>query len=172
MNFDQEHTELTNTRINRVIKYASTDGYCCAIGLLPDVGVATGNQYRDISGQLRGNTSKIYLHGVDTKIGNFLDFGQDYTAVCYKVLFIPQAVGNRRWMYHFSYGGYEYVFVDYSGSMLDTVQLDSKFTGKTVELVESLNTTLLSHVYNNGLKINAVYQNNSTCYIILKIKID
>lgn len=73
-------------------------------------------------------------------------------------------------MYNMDVNGEEFVFLDYSGSMTDYVLLDKSFNGRSIEVVESVNTTLVSDVYNDGFYVKADYTNGKTCFMVVKIK--
>lgn len=157
-----------NNPVNRVIQYDATVGL--ALGFLTDRGVGQSLlDYTNTVFELRNDTGKVYPHGVDTKVGSTLSPGQIYTAVMYRSLFVPETSGNRISMYHFGLNGNEYVFVDYSGSMLDKVVVDDSLNGKKIEILEAVNAELKTNIYDGGFYVNATYVNNETCYMIAKI---
>ena len=141
-----------NNPVNRVVTYG--DQYGFALGFCKTAGVGKNlNDYTANTFELRNNTGKIYPHGVDSdKVGNTIQAGQVFSAIMYRA-FIDNAtaIGNRMSMYHVNVNGEEFVFLDYKGSMTDYVQVDKVLDGKTIEVVESVNTTLLSDIYNEHL---------------------
>ena len=167
---NEAHSADGETPINRVLQYDAVGGVGESIGYV-DVGI--GKSLFDTTArtfELRNNTGKIYPHGVESsKVGNYLEVGQIYNAVLYKSFFALDSTTNRLSMYHFPLGNAEYVFLDYSGSMIDDVVVDSRLNGKEIEVVESSGVTLMTDVYNDGLIVNAQYVNGN-CYIVLKIK--
>jgi hypothetical protein len=62
-----------------------------------------------------------------------------------------------------------YVFVDYSASCVDTIDIGTEYNGKPVSVVESRNATAKADVYNNGIDVVASYVNGETCFIVLAI---
>ena len=174
----------SNLSCNRVLQYKADSNEGFATGVLGDYGVGKNLvNYTSEFFELRGNTAKIYPHLVDSSIlGNTLNQNSMYSAVMYYILFDYDYLmtSNRISMYHFTCNGVEYVYVDYSGSMIDKVSIDDSLNGKTVEVLESSNTSLMdmignttpnevNNIYNGGFYVNANYVENETCYIVVKI---
>ena len=157
--------------VNRVVTYGNNFGF--AIGYLPIAGVGKSlNDSTLVTFEIRNDTGKIYPHGVDyNKIGSTLQANQIYSAVMYRALINNgNRTGNRMSMYNFDVNGDEFVYLDYSGSMVDNVKIDPKLNGREIEIVESVNTTLVSDVYNDGFYVKADYTNGKTCFMVVKIK--
>jgi len=158
---------------NRVIQYTDDLGF--SLGFLKESGVGKSLQnYTDCTFELRNNTGKVYPHGVEgTKVGKTLYPGEKYSSIMYRsYMNIPKVKNSGRMSYYnFNYNNSEYIFVDYSASMSDHIDLNNlDLEGKTIEIVESLNTTLKKNKYQNGIFIDAKYRNGESCYIVLKIK--
>ena len=79
-------------------------------------------------------------------------------------------IGNRMSMYHFNVDGEEYVYVDYSQSMDDHIDIGSSFNGKTIEPIETVNTQVVDNMYHDGLDIKADYIEGETCYAVVRIR--
>lgn len=158
-----------NNPVNRVVTYGDNFGF--SLGFLPVSGVGKNlRNFTDNTFEIRSNTGKIYPHGVDQHVGTTLQTNQVYSAVMYRALINNSSkTGNRMSMYHMDVNGEEFIFLDYSGSMTDYVLLDKSFNGRSIEVVESVNTTLLSDVYNDGFYVKADYTNGKTCFMVAKI---
>ena len=142
-----------------------------AIGFLTDRGIGKSLlDYTDTVFELRNNTGKVYPHGVNSaEVGTPLSAGQMYTAVMYRCLFKKPVSGDRMSLYYYELDGATFVYVDYSGTMLDFVSVKDGLNGKDVEVLEAVNCELKSDVYNDGFYVNATYVANETCYIVVKI---
>ncbi len=162
----------TDNPVNRVVQYDEVKKVGLAIGFIKGLGV--GKDLLDYTGEsfeIRNNTGKIYPHGVSsTKIGSTIEPGMIYQAVMYRSPFSFDALSGRMSMYHFELDGAEYVFADYASSLVDTILIDSSLNGRSIEVVEAVNTVLVTDIYNGGFMVNATYVQNETCYIIVKIK--
>lgn len=155
-----------NNPVNRVLMISSAE--CLAIGFIPTGVGAALKDYTNNTFELRNDTGKIYPHGVDNKIGWFMEAGDVNTLALYTCRFVPQTA-PRLALYHYKYNGSTYVYVDYSASTTDLVIVEDSLNGKTIEVVESVNTTLKSNIYNGGFYVNANYVSGETCYIVVKI---
>lgn len=158
-----------NNPVNRVLKYKGTTGF--AAGFLIDYGV--GSKLKDLTNrtfEIRGNTGKIYPHGVEgVAVGTTLQANTTYSAVMYRILFPCDTTAPRMSMYHFDYNGAEYVFVDYSSSVFDKVEISDALSGKRITVLESKNTEVQNDVYNGGFYVKAEYVEGETCYAVVKI---
>lgn len=156
--------------VNRVLAYSNN--FAFAIGFLPIYGVGQDlKNFTNRTFEIRNNSGKIYPHGVDTKIGKVLEENQSYSAAMYRAL-IPYSsrIGNRMSMYHFNVDGEEYVYVDYSQSMDDHIDIGSSFNGKTIEPIETVNTQVVNNMYHDGFDIKADYIEGETCYAVVRIR--
>lgn len=158
-----------NNPVNRVVTYGDNFGF--SLGFLPVAGVGKKlEDFTDNTFEIRSNTGKIYPHGVDQHVGTTLQANQIYSAVMYRALINNSSkIGNRMSMYHMDVNGEEFIFLDYSGSMTDYVLLDKSFNGRSIEVVESVNTSLVSDVYNDGFYVKADYISGKTCFMVAKI---
>ena len=161
-----------NNPVNRVVQYYNNTGF--VLGFLKDYGVGRAlKDYTSASFEIRNNTGKVYPHGVDSgKMGTVMLKDKIYSAVMYRSFTDLSAtkVGNRMSMFNFPFNDAEYVILDYSGSMLDHVIINDSLNAKRIEVMESVNTALITDTYNNGFYVQANYSDNQTCFIVLKIK--
>src|SRR5690606_5474216 len=115
---------------------------------------------------------KVYPHPVSSgKVGGSMAAGAVYNAVIYRCFseLSETRSGHRMSFFSFEMNGV-YVFIDYSGSMSDKVDLsDHRLNGKQINVIESSNVELMSDVYNNGITTKSTYIEGETCYIVLKI---
>ena len=159
-----------NNPVNRILTYSNN--FAFAMGFLPinGVGENLGN-YTNNTFEIRFNSGKIYPHGVDRKVGNSFLNGQRYSAAMYRAL-IPYSSrnGDRMSMYHFDVDGEEYLYVDYSQSMYDHIDIGSSFNGRKIEPIENVNTQVINNIYNDGFDIKADYIENETCYAVVRIR--
>lgn len=159
-----------NNPVNRVMTYSKDFGF--AIGFLPTSGVGMDlKNYTNNTFEIRNYSGKIYPHGVDRKIGKTLEKGKSYSAAMYRAL-IPYSSknGNRMSMYHFDVDGEEFLYVDYSQSMYDHIDIGDAFNNKSIEPVETVNTQVINNIYNDGFDIKANYIEGETCYAVVKIR--
>ena len=141
---------------------------------MPYAGVGKNlKDYTKTTFEIRNNTGKIYPHGVDTyAVGETLQPYQSYNAVMYRALIDKSTdVGNRMSMYKIPCDNKEYIYIDYRGDTVDRIELDSSYNGKAISVVDSVNTKLLSDVYNDGISVLAKYNDEQTCYIVISIDI-
>ena len=173
LNVTESQMKDTDNPVNRVIQYSESYGVGFALGYLRGFGIGKDLlSYTGTTFEIRNNTGKIYPHGVTSaKVGNTIDGDNIYQAVMYRSPFLFSSLASGRMsMYHFAFDGAEYVFVDYASSVLDNVKVDASLNGKTVEVIEAVNTDLVTDIYNDGFLINATYVEGETCYIVAKVK--
>ena len=162
-----------NSPVNRVIQYVPYK-YGFAIGFLEYGGV--GKELENTTNnvfELRGDTGKVYPHGVEgSKVGYTFNIGDTYSAIMYRAnINVDSANSIRLSYYHVTgFDGNEYVFADYSASGYDNINIDDKFNGRKVSIVESSGVELLTDVYTNGIDVMATYINDKTCYAVIKIE--
>lgn len=157
---------------NRVVSYR--DNLAFMIGFLPGRGVSKAlNSYTSQTSEIRNNTAKIYLHAVDSvRTNSLLPADATFSVATFRAYsdLSKTREGNRMWVFNFGFERVEYVFIDYSGSKYDKVNLNKDaLNGKSIEVVESRNAELLTDTYNGGLTINATYVEGETCYTVLMI---
>lgn len=154
--------------VNRIVTYG--DNFSFAIGYLP-LGVGKNlNTFTNQTFEIRGNSGKIYPHGVDTKVGINIAANDVFSAVMYRgIINADSEKGNRMSFYTIPVNDLLYVFVDYKGTMLDEIKINQALNGKIIQVVESRNVSLLNDMYNDGFFVKADYVQNDTCYIVLKI---
>lgn len=163
----------TDNPVNRVVQYDEAKNVGFALGYVRGFGVAKDLlDYTTESFEIRNNSGKVYPHGVSYgKVGGTLHPGMIYQAVMYRSPFPFTSLSSGQMsMYHFPFDGAEYVFVDYASSVLDNVKVDSSLNGKSIEVIEAVNTELVTDIYNDGFLVKATYVENETCYIVVKIK--
>lgn len=168
-NFTSEYWKEPNNPINRIVKVAS---HCCfAIGILPEGVGANLASYTNNPFQIRNNSGKIYPHPVNSNIvSSPLEIGDTYTAVMYRALCDkPQIETNRICVYDVVTKDGTYVFADYNNSVVDNIVLDDDFNGKSVTVVQAVNTELKTPIYNGGFVVDANYVNGESCFIVVKI---
>lgn len=158
---------------NRVVEYLNNAGF--QIGFLKTRGVGKALQnYTNRTFELRYNTGKVYPHGVEgSKVGYVMPAGSVYNMVLFRsyTSLTGTRTGNRLSYFNFNFEGVEYVFVDYSGSMDDKVNVNKpKLNGKEIQVIESRNCTIKSDTYQDGMYISANYIPEQTCFIVLAIK--
>lgn len=159
---------------NRVVTYYEPNNLGFSIGYLKNMGVGKElNTYTARTFELRNNTGKIYPHPVEgTRVGSPLPVNSMFDIAMFRVFsdLSKTRVGNRLSYFNFSYLGKEYVYIDYSGTMLDLLNIEkSSLNGKSINIVESKNTTLKTEIYNDGFVVDANYISGETCYIVLTI---
>ena len=161
-------TDDATKPINRVVTYGNNFGF--ALGYMP-FGVGKDlSQYTNNTFEIRNTSGKIYPHGVDSKVGTILKANQMYSAVMLRSLInYAYRIGNRMSMYDIDVNGEKYIYIDYSASMVDKVEVNGLPNGSKIEVVESKNVDLLTDVYNQALYTNAYYVEGDTCYIVLKV---
>lgn len=166
--FDSTTWVDENNPVNRVIEMV--DGQGMAIGYVP-VGLGANlSNYTSATFSINGSTGKIYPHGVDSDVvGTTATAGSVYSAALYRA-FINESTTGRYSSYYYEYNGATYVYVDYSASMVDTIEIGAEYNGKSASVVESKNTELLSDIYNNGIDVNATFVSGESCFIVLKLQ--
>lgn len=160
-----------NNPVNRVIQYNDAKKVGFALGFVKGFGVGKNLlNYTGETFEIRNNTGKVYPHGVSSaKVGSRIEPGMIYQAVMYRSPFKYELAENRISMYHFELDGFEYVYVDYRATTTDNVIVSDLLNGKAIEIVESVNTELVTDVYNDGFIVKATYVANETCFIVVKI---
>ena len=172
-NFTSQYWKDPNSPPNRVLMIksnsAASNGYGIALGFLPlgvgkDLKLYTNNVF-----ELRNNTGKVYPHGVHSGVvGSTMEAGDAYNAVIYRVPFAPQP-SYRIAYYTVPYEDCVYAFVDYSESKAEQLTIDEKWNGKPVQVVQAVNCSLLTDVYNHGFRVKANYISGETCFLVVKI---
>jgi hypothetical protein len=71
--------------------------------------------------------------------------------------------------YHYELNGKLIVYLDYSGSMNDVIVIDEKWDNKPIEKVESRNVTLLTDMYNGGIRVRSDYVNGETAFMVVRV---
>lgn len=157
---------------SRVVEYYNDTAF--SIGTLTTRGI--GRSLEDFTArtfEIRYNTGKVYPHPVEgTVVGSPVPQDSVFSMVMFRSFsdLTKTRIGNRMSFFNFSLEGVEYVFIDYSGDMLDKIDLGKPvLNGKEVKIVQSSNTELLSDTYNNGIYVKATYVEGSTCSLIATI---
>lgn len=176
--FNVETFADANKPVTRIIQISKDDvGF--AIGYLP-IGVGADLMKYTSTPMVLYNTAKTYPHGVDRAglIANNKDDNGDtpansvYNAVLYRIPFDAANQGEGRiCLYDVDYNGFKYVFVDYSQTIFDYIELDDSLNGHSIELVEQRNAVLTSPVYNGGFYVNATHVSGDSSYCVVKIKL-
>lgn len=157
---------------NRIINYVDDLGF--SLGYITNKGVGKDiNSYSDRSFEIRNNTGKIYPHFIEgTKVGNPIPKDSIFNVVMFRSftdLNITRS-GNRLSYFTFPFESEQYVYVDYSGSMIDKIDLNLKLlNGKSIAVLEKKNAELKSDTYQDGFYVNANYIEGETCYIVVKL---
>lgn len=158
---------------NRVIQYNGNVGFMLCYILTRGQGKNI-HEYTNRTFEIRNNSGKVYPHPVEgTKVGSVTDVGDAYSVAMARVYtdLNKTRIGNRLSIFQFEVDDEIHVYIDYSGSMIDKVNLeDFSLNGKKIEVLESSNAVLKTNIYNNGLIINANYVEGETCYIVLILK--
>ena len=171
----------TGVPCNRVLQYYEDKNFAFAVGILTDIGVGKNmRNYTDEYFELRGSTKKIYPTPVNfSKVGSTLQSGDMFTALMYYAI-ADIGTGYRQSLYHFNLNGEVYVFVDYSGSMVDKVSISDALNGRQIKVIEASNAEIINmkgnsepyeqnNIYNGGFYVKANYVVGETCYIVVKI---
>lgn len=169
VNVNSDYWSDINNPVNRVLSFSQN--VCFSIGYIKTTGV--GKMLKDLTSstfELRGaGAGKIYPHGVDRNaVGTLVGSSDIYTGVLYKC-YSQKLSGNRISFYHFPVEGKEYVFVDYSQSCIDKIEIGDEFNGKQVSAVEFNNVSIKSDVYNNGIDVVVNHVNDQTSYAVFTI---
>lgn len=173
INFTTQYWKDQNNPPNRVLMIKETtgasNGYGIALGFLP-LGVGKSlKDYTTNAFELRNNTGKVYPHGVHLgKVGGTMQAGVAYNAVMYRVPFAPQP-SYRIAFYTVPFEDSIFAFVDYSESKAEQLTIDEKWNGKPITVIESVNCTLQTDVYNHGFRVKADYVTGETCFLVVKI---
>lgn len=157
---------------HRVIMYYGNSGIM--IGYLLDRGVGADiTSYTNRTFEIRNNTGKIYPHTVEsTVVGSIIPANTVYSSAMYRAYtdLSKTRSGNRLSVFEVPVDDSVFVYIDYSGSMVDCVQLQNTgFSGRKIEVIESKNTQCLSDVYTGSISVIASYVEGETCYLILKL---
>jgi len=173
INFTTQEWKDPNNPPNRVLMIKSStsasNGYGIALGFLPygvgkDLKLYTNNVF-----ELRNNTGKVYPHGVHSGVvGTTMQAGDAYNAVLYRVPFAPQP-SHRIAYYTVPFGDSVYAFVDYAESKTEQLTIDEKWNGKPITVIEAVNASLLTDIYNHGFRVRANYVSGETCFLVVKI---
>jgi len=151
----------------RVIQYSGNVGFM--IGYLPG--------FNDLSKtvnlfEIRGSSKKIYPHPVDSgAVGETRSIGDYYEIKLYRTYtdLSNTRTGNRLSYFIVHEENETFIFIDYSGSMVDMLNINlPELSAKKIEVVESRNTVLLSKVFNQGFIVKANYVEGETCFMIVK----
>lgn len=158
---------------NRVIQYRGDVGFMLCYILTRGQGKNVAD-YTDRTFEIRNNTGKVYPHPVEkTKVGETTTTNSIYSVAMARVYtdLTNTRIGNRLSVFKFEVDDETHVYIDYSDSMIDFVDLDDlSLNGKSIEVLESKNTILKNNIYNQGFIIDANYIEGETCYIVLLIK--
>jgi len=144
--------------------------------VLPDIGLGKASDMATNTNNslwIKNDTGKIYPQPINADgagVPWLAGTTRNYTSMyCYTDL-SKTRVGNRMSLFTGEFNDAAYVFLDYSGTMTDIVQLPDVYAGRTVEVLESRNCTINDTVYNGALVVNADYTAGDTTYLILKLK--
>ncbi len=158
---------------NRVVQYNGDLGFMICYVLTRGQGKNIAS-FTDRTFEIRNNTGKVYPHPIEgTKVGTTTTNDSIYSVAMARVYtdLTKTRLGNRLSIFSFTVDNELHVYIDYSGSMIDKINLKNlSLNGKKIEVLESKNTILKNNIYNNGFVINAEYIEDDTCYIVLIIK--
>ena len=158
---------------NRVIQYRGNVGFMLCYVLTRGQGKNIAD-YTNRTFEIRNNTGKVYPHPVEgTKVGVTTTTDSVYSVAMARVYtdLSKTRSGNRLSIFSFTVDNEKHVYIDYSGNMIDKINLeDFSLNGKKIEVLESKNAILKNTIYNNGFIISANYVEGETCYIVLIIK--
>jgi len=159
-----------NNPVNRVIcktpaGTANQSGYVVGYDRSLGVGKSLGN-YTNAPINL-SNDGKIYPHGLKERI---LNEGDSVTIVMYRMYFRPDLQPEGRICeYHYELNGKLVVYLDYSDSINDVIVIDDKWDNKPIEVVESRRVTLLTDMYNGGIRVRSSYVNGETSFMVVRV---
>ena len=71
--------------------------------------------------------------------------------------------------YHYELNEKLYVYLDYSDSINDVIVIDEKWDNKPIEVIESRNVTLLTDMYNGGIRVRSAYVNGETAFMVMRV---
>ena len=157
------------TPVNRVLQFISAHGF--AIGFIPDYGIGKNLvNYTDTTFEIRDNTGKVYPHGVNYAVAGNLDAFEVYNAAMFRA-FIPASTmtATTLGVYGYELDDAYYLYAEFSGDVKKNILVDSKWNGKSVSVIEAVDCTLLTDVYNDGVYVSASPITGKSCFIVLKI---
>lgn len=158
---------------NRVIQYRGNVGFMMCYVLTRGQGKNIAD-YTNRTFEIRNNTGKVYPHPVEgSKVGVTTNTKSIYSVAMARVYtnLAKTRIGNRLSVFKFNVDDETHVYIDYSGTMIDKVNLDDiLLNGKKIEVLESKNAVLKNTIYNQGFVVDATYIEGETCYIVLIIK--
>lgn len=157
--------------INRIVKLS--DNYGFATGYIIGYGIAkknlAENTYRTF--ELRNNSGKIYSLPFNVNGGRIVDVGDNFSVVMYKSWFDRSVLNDAEISkYSININGDTYVYIDFSKSTTEIVDVSEELNGKSIELIEARNCELKSDVYNEGFLLSSSYVSGETSYVVVRIK--
>ena len=72
--------------------------------------------------------------------------------------------------YSININGDTYVYVDFSKSATEVVDISAELNGKSIELIEARNCELKSDVYNEGFLLSSAYVSGETSFAVVRIR--
>lgn len=157
---------------SRIIEYKNNTGF--QLGYLKNKGIGKDiPSFTAKTFEIRNNTGKLYPHPVEaTKVGVYQDPNEVYNISLFRSFtnLNNSRLGNRLSYFTVKDNDDFFVYIDYSGSMFDEINLQKpNLNGKKIEVVETKNCILKSDIYNDGLIIDANYVEGETCFMVVKI---
>lgn len=159
-----------NNPVNRVVcitppDAASQCGYAVGYDRSMGVGKSLGN-FTDKPLNI-AKLGKIYPYSI---AGREVVNGDTFTIVMYRMLFRPDLQPEGRICeYHYELNGKLVVYLDYSSGINDVIVIDEKWDNKPIEVVESRNVTLLTDMYNGGIRVRSTYVNGETSFMVVRV---
>ena len=171
LNFTPDRTVDTGLLADRVLMINENLNFGFAFGYIP-VGSNAPNVRRTNASrkalQLSNTSKKVYPSTIDRSDKTTFEKGDYYNAVAYRVYF--ELSDLRTGFYIVPYKNEFYVFLDWHNTdLLDKIDLDNKYNGMSVEVVEtSANVEVLNYSVNGNLLCN-VQTSGSYGYAILRL---
>ncbi|GAB3024333.1 hypothetical protein GCM10027051_31190 [Niabella terrae] len=157
---------------NRVIQYRGNLGFQLAF-------LKTRGAGKNLPGftartfEIRNNTGKIYPHAIEGSVtGTPAAVGDEFNTVMVRSYcdLTTARTGNRLSLFAGELNGTLFLWIDYSGSMVDYVDLSNiNLNGKLIEVVESKNAELKTDTYNDGFTVKATAVTGESSFVCLAI---
>ena len=157
---------------NRVISYLGRTGFM--VGYFPDFGVGADlPSFTNRTFEIRNNSGKIYPHPVEgSVVGSPAPVGEVFSTGMYRAYcdLAKTRTGERLSYFTVPYGESIYLFVDYSATVLDRIDVDLPgFEGSQITAIQEVNATVLSQIFTGSIVISAEYVEGETSFAVIKI---
>ena len=151
---------------DRILNTVGNYGFHC--GYITDIGDSINRKDLVNDSMFISTSRKIYPKAVS--IPKVMEIGDTYSVSAFRNVVDITSPGIKSNFDYCKVGNNWYIFLDYHATGIDEVTILPEWSGREIEILESKNTTLLTKILTDKIRISSSSSVTNYGYIVVKIK--